>query len=269
MLYIARTAAMACAAEGLSAVHHGVRLFLRWAGPGLIRADQFLNCCCKPREATGRERSPSAGDHRQPIRIASFRAVATATRCCCLAPALNAKTKTGRPARTARRGPARRDQNAASAPAILLGDWSVVSAGRSELSYARIQPEMAGHQALTLSSVSAMPRVPVSSAPRFEWKLTGNTTPTDPPGSSLNSRGTIRKPRPTLPPLQNSQAVASPSHRKPAHAAERRTPAFARVTGKEVVVKYIHKPWRARVKGRGLRLGPALPLLAPQPSALR
>ena len=67
----------------------------------------------------------------------------------------------------------------------------------------------------------------------------------------------------------SSKLLTRPCRRKPAHAAERRTPAFARVTGKEVVVKYIHKPWRARVKGRGLRLGPALPLLAPQPSALR
>src|SRR6516164_2479204 len=71
----------------------------------------------------------------------------------------------------------------------------------------------------------------------------------------------------TLPPLQNSQALESPCSRKPAHAAERRTPAFARVTGKEVVVKYIHKPGRARAKGCGPHNGPTVPLLAPQPSA--
>src|SRR5690349_2728486 len=37
---------MAPTAKGLSAVHHGTRLFLRLAGPELVRADQFLNCWC-------------------------------------------------------------------------------------------------------------------------------------------------------------------------------------------------------------------------------
>jgi hypothetical protein len=60
--------------------------------------------------------------------------------------------------RLEQRAAARRDKNAASVPAV-------VSARRSGLSHARVQPEMAGHQALTLSSWSAMPRVLVSSAP--------------------------------------------------------------------------------------------------------
>ena len=40
ILYIARLP-VAPAAQGLSAVHHGARLFLRLAGPELVRADQF------------------------------------------------------------------------------------------------------------------------------------------------------------------------------------------------------------------------------------
>jgi hypothetical protein len=102
-------------------------------------------------------------------------------------------------------------------------------------------PEMAGHQArLLYSLVSAVPRVPVS----FQWAYREHTI--DPLSFSCKLAGHSTKAAPTLPPLQNSQALASPCSRKPAHAAERRTPAFARVTGKEVVVKYIHKPRRAR-----------------------
>jgi transposase len=42
ILYIARTGCQwRPAAEGLSAVHHGARLFSRLAGPRLVRADQF------------------------------------------------------------------------------------------------------------------------------------------------------------------------------------------------------------------------------------
>ena len=41
LVYRTNRLPVAPAAEGLSAVYHGARLFLRLAGPGLVRADQF------------------------------------------------------------------------------------------------------------------------------------------------------------------------------------------------------------------------------------
>ena len=51
---------MADAAEGLSFVHDGARLFLRWRDNGLFEKINF-ELLLQAREAAGREASPSAG----------------------------------------------------------------------------------------------------------------------------------------------------------------------------------------------------------------
>src|SRR6516164_9734091 len=60
LVYRADRLSVANAAEGVPAVHHGARLFLRWRDNGLFESINF-HLLLQAREAAGRDASPSAG----------------------------------------------------------------------------------------------------------------------------------------------------------------------------------------------------------------